>query len=77
MENKESLGNSKKEPMPVGKWKIDQKKCNGCGECVEACSIGLLYIDKESQLVVLKNENYCNECADCASVCAYRSITFV
>lgn len=25
MENKESLGNSKKEPMPVGKWKIDQK----------------------------------------------------
>ena len=77
MENKESLGNSKKEPMPVGKWKIDQKKCNGWGECVEACSIGLLYIDKESQLVVLKNENYCNECADCASVCAYRAITFV
>lgn len=77
MENKESLGNSKKEPMPVGKWKIDQKKCNGCGECVEACSISLLYIDKESQLVVLKNENYCNECADCASVCAYRAITFV
>ena len=31
MENKESLGNSKKEPMPVGKWRINQKKCNGCG----------------------------------------------
>lgn len=77
MGNKESLGNSKKEPMPVGRWVINQKKCNGCGECVEACSLGLLYINKEYNIVVLREPNHCSECEDCASVCAYRAITFI
>ena len=59
---------------PKTMWTIDYKKCNVCGECVDACSLGLLYIEDEK--VQMKEERYCSECEDCARVCAFRAITF-
>ncbi len=38
--------------------KIDEKKCNGCGQCVPACPEGALQIiDGEARLV---REDYCD-----------------
>lgn len=46
----------------------------GCGECVDACSLDLLYIENEK--VKMTEERYCSQCEDCARVCAFRAITF-
>ena len=40
MEKKEILDNQKLDPRPVGRWIIYIDKCTGCGECVDACSLG-------------------------------------
>lgn len=47
MEKKEILDNQKSDPRPVGRWIIYIDKCTGCGECVDVCSLGLLYIENE------------------------------
>ena len=59
---------------PKTMWTIDYKKCNVCGECVDACSLDLLYIENEK--VKMTEERYCSQCEDCARVCAFRAITF-
>ena len=74
MEKKENLGGRNLGPGPLGRWIIYIDKCTGCGECVDACSLGLLYIENEK--VKMKEERYCSECEDCASACAFRAITF-
>ena len=74
MEKKEILDNQKSDPRPVGRWIIYIDKCTGCGECVDACSLDLLYIENEK--VKMKEERYCSECEDCARACAFRAITF-
>ena len=56
MEKKEILDNQKSDPRPVGRWIIYIDKCTGCGECVDACSLGLLYIEDEK--VQMKEERY-------------------
>lgn len=38
--------------------KIDEKKCNGCGDCVKACSLGAIYVNPLSKLA-----EKCNLCA--------------
>jgi len=45
MEKKEILDGQKLSPGPVGRWIIYIDKCTGCGECVDACSLELLYIE--------------------------------
>lgn len=74
MENKESLEAKNEGKMPVGKWRINQKECTGCGECIYACRRQLLAI--KDGILYIKNEQLCNECGDCSSVCAYRAISF-
>ena len=74
MEKKENLDGRNLCLGPVGRWIIYIDKCTGCGECVDACSLGLLYIEDEK--VQMKEERYCSECEDCASACAFRAITF-
>ena len=74
MEKKENLDGRTLGSGPVGRWIIYIDKCTGCGECVDACSLGLLYIENEK--VKMKEERYCSECEDCASACAFRAITF-
>ncbi len=74
MEKKEILDNQKSDPRPVGRWIIYIDKCTGVVSGVDACSLGLLYIEDEK--VQMKEERYCSECEDCASACAFRAITF-
>ena len=54
MEKKENLDGRNLGSGPVGRWIIYIDKCTGCGECVDVCSLGLLYIENEK--VKMKEE---------------------
>lgn len=54
--------------------KIDTEKCNGCGECVQAChenAIGI--IDGKA---VLLRDDYCDGLGNCLPVCPMDAISF-
>lgn len=57
---------------PKTLWTIDRKKCTVCGECVDACLLGLLDI-KDDQ-IVLSSQYSCKWCGDCANACASDAI---
>ncbi len=53
--------------------KIDQDKCNGCGECVDACAEGAIeIIDGKAKLV---SEIYCDGLGACIGHCPQDAIT--
>ena len=53
--------------------KIDEKKCNGCGECVSGCHEGALQmIDGKARLV---SELYCDGLGACIGECPEGAIT--
>lgn len=54
---------------------IDQKKCNGCGACADACHEGAIaMIDGKAQLI---RDDYCDGLGDCLPVCPTDAIRFV
>ena len=53
--------------------KIDEQKCNGCGECVDACAEGAIeIIDGKARLV---SEVYCDGLGACIGHCPQDAIT--
>jgi len=53
--------------------KIDEKKCNGCGQCVTACAEGAIeIIDGKAKLV---SEIYCDGLGACLGTCPEDAIT--
>lgn len=72
MENNE--GKLVSDPMPVGRWTINQKKCTTCCECIDACPKGLLYLYEEKKFILIKDEGTCTQCGECVSACAYGAI---
>jgi ferredoxin len=53
--------------------KIDEKKCNGCGICINACHEGALQlINGKARLV---SESYCDGLGDCLPECPAGAIT--
>ncbi|MEJ2126373.1 MAG: 4Fe-4S binding protein, partial [Candidatus Bathyarchaeota archaeon] len=47
--------------------KIDQEKCNGCGQCIPACAEGAIQIiDGKAQLV---KDVYCDGLGACLGKC--------
>jgi len=53
--------------------KIDEDKCNGCGECVTACAEGAIeIIDGKAKLV---SEIYCDGLGACLGTCPEDAIT--
>ena len=53
--------------------KIDEEKCNGCGECVPSCAEGALeIIDGKARLV---SEKYCDGLGACLGECPQGAIT--
>ncbi len=53
--------------------KIDEEKCDGCGQCVPACAEGALeIIDGKARLV---SEVYCDGLGDCLGECPQEAIT--
>ncbi len=54
---------------------IDTEKCNGCGECVEACAEGAIeLVDGKARLVA---ERYCDGLAACLGECPQGAITMI
>lgn len=54
---------------------IDQKKCNGCGLCVQACHEGAIaMVEGKARLT---REDYCDGLGDCLPACPTGAITFV
>jgi Pyruvate/2-oxoacid:ferredoxin oxidoreductase delta subunit len=60
--------------MPVRKLiKIDEEKCNGCGECVPSCIEGAIQVvDGKARLV---SETYCDGLGACLGECPMDAIT--
>ena len=53
--------------------KIDENKCNGCGQCVNACAEGAIeIIDGKAKLV---SEIYCDGLGACLGTCPQDAIT--
>ena len=53
--------------------RIDQEKCNGCGQCVTACAEGAVrIIDGKARLV---SESYCDGLGACLGTCPQDAIT--
>ncbi len=51
---------------------IDEKKCNGCGLCIDACHEGALQlVDGKAKLV---SESYCDGLGDCLPECPVGAI---
>lgn len=57
---------------------INKKKCDGCGECVDVCSMGVLEIKgkKKSKKCVIVNPDECIECKVCEATCPNGAISF-
>ena len=53
--------------------KIDEEKCNGCGQCVPACAEGAIQIMEGKARLV--SEVYCDGLGDCLGECPQGAIT--
>ncbi|MEW6172769.1 MAG: 4Fe-4S binding protein [Bacillota bacterium] len=51
----------------------DENKCEGCGECVEACPAGILVL--EDGRVRITDETACLGCETCVTVCPTGAIS--
>ena len=47
--------------------KIDEEKCNGCGQCAEACHEGAIVM--QNKKAKLLRDDYCDGLGDCLPVC--------
>ena len=53
---------------------IDEKKCNGCGLCADACHEGAIgIVDGRAKLL---REDYCDGLGDCLPACPMNAISF-
>lgn len=54
---------------------IDREKCDGCGQCAEACHEGAIrMVDGKAELA---SESYCDGLGDCIGECPRGAISFV
>ncbi|MHA1593682.1 MAG: 4Fe-4S dicluster domain-containing protein [Candidatus Baldrarchaeia archaeon] len=54
---------------------IDESKCEGCGECVEACPQGVLELDEETGKAKVAHPEECVECESCVDACPNNAIS--
>jgi len=55
------------------KTTVDSPKCNGCEDCLEVCSAGVLEIRQGKAIAVHPDE--CLGCQSCVDVCKENAIT--
>jgi NAD-dependent dihydropyrimidine dehydrogenase PreA subunit len=51
---------------------VDRQKCNGCEECLEACTGGMFRIENDKAVPVSDRE--CMGCESCVGVCEENAI---
>ncbi len=51
---------------------IDPGKCNGCGDCVELCHLGIVELVDDKATIVRPED--CSYCTDCEIFCPYGAI---
>jgi NAD-dependent dihydropyrimidine dehydrogenase PreA subunit len=56
-------------PVPV---KVDLEKCEGCGDCVEACATGSITVEEEKAKVA---SDTCCDCMACLDACTQKAIS--
>lgn len=52
---------------------VDKEKCNGCGECKEACPKGAKIWNVKDKAMAT-NLRFCHVCTICASKCPQQAI---
>jgi Fe-S-cluster-containing hydrogenase component 2 len=52
---------------------VDRDKCNGCEECLEACTVGMFRMQSGKASPVENRE--CLGCESCVAVCDQNAIT--
>jgi len=52
---------------------VDREKCNGCEECLEACTVGMLRMQNGKASPVADRE--CQGCESCVAVCDQNALT--
>ena len=52
---------------------VDSEKCNGCEECVDACTVGVYEMQNGKAVPV--NAKECIGCETCIEVCPEGAIT--
>ena len=55
------------------KVSLDKEKCNGCEECLEACTSGVFEMRNGKSVPV--NANDCIGCQSCVEICEQHAIT--
>lgn len=53
--------------------KVDDPKCEGCGECVDICPSAVFEMTNEKSVPI--NPDECVECCSCVEVCPNDAIT--
>jgi NAD-dependent dihydropyrimidine dehydrogenase PreA subunit len=54
--------------------RIDQELCNGCGICVNTCTVDVIRMDEELKKAVIKYPEECICCAFCELDCPQKAI---
>jgi len=54
---------------------VDKEKCNGCEECVDACTVGVYEMQNGKAVPV--NAEECIGCETCIEVCKEHAIAVV
>lgn len=54
---------------------IDLDKCEGCGDCVDVCPVGVFELDNDNKKAVVVDQDECIECDACVTQCPNEAIT--
>jgi ferredoxin len=54
------------------KYKINKKKCIGCGACISSCPYGAISMDVDGKVLI--DDDKCKGCGKCASFCPFNAI---
>ena len=69
-----TLNNSKVlRPPFAAKEELFLAACNGCGDCVKSCELGLIHIEQDKAVLNLDYAS-CTFCAKCAASCSTKAL---